>query len=189
MCGKSGLKWTDAYATIVTTRFESFFTSAESADWASQDRVLWVNPPFTKLEMSGKLVLSGLLRCVCLIPDWGQPWLSRILSMSQSRLYIPSGTPMFDLDQKWVPPIRWGCWLLLVPEGKRLRRCPRVGEFDGNCVLPWNQPKSDVQSLGRRRRERAKMVKQQLRLDQAECVKKPIDLEVAVPGPGLPQPV
>jgi hypothetical protein len=129
------LPWRDMYSNHLTKRFEDHIVCAEEADWQLQDRVMWLNPPYSIWEaVSQRLLESTKGTFVALVPDWGQPWIAGLLSITRKKWYIAAGTPLFELDQVRCGPTRWGVWLLLITAARH-----PVDAFGNVTILPWNQ--------------------------------------------------
>ena len=148
--------WRDMFSTAATVRFSDFVNCAATADWGELQKVLWINPPFSLWRETALQVQSSKSRCVCLVPDWGKDYEHDLLTVAIGRWYIPSGTPLFQLDGQRSQPTRWGCWLLDIPQAPR-PVIPKK-EMCKVTILSWN--KSEVKSAGKKRRERAARVKQ-----------------------------
>lgn len=164
MFGGASDAWFDLFATETTARFENFASDAYQLDWSEIGRVYWANPPFSQWGKVFEGIVRAKGRFICLIPDWGQPWIVTALQLASRKMYIPSGVSLFEgpLEgkNKKLPPTKWGCWLIEIPPSPRVS-CPESEAFKQIEILPWNRSKE--QSVGRRRRERAKEVRRRLK--------------------------
>lgn len=142
--------WRDMFANDMTHRCPDYIVDNDKADWCDQKVIMWVNPPFSMWEVTAAKIVASSGECVCLVPDWGQHWLERLLSLSR-KFYIPAGVGLFEIDQHKMPPTKWGCWLLHV--GDR-----RQGlAFRPVTYLPWNR--AEKLSVGQKRRQRRAKLK------------------------------
>lgn len=147
----TGKPWRDMFSTAKTAQFEDFVEDCDKADWDDDKVMMWVNPPFSLWERTAaKIVRASSAECICLIPDWGQQWLETLLSLSV-KYYVPAGVGLFKLDDRAMPPTKWGCWLLHVPPRPRTQG----PVYSPVTILPWNLKLSK----GKKRRERSKRVK------------------------------
>jgi hypothetical protein len=142
--------WRDMFATDQTARFSDYVVDCDKADWSDIGVMMWVNPPFSMWERTATRIVRSAAEFICLVPDWGQSWLETLLSLS-SKYYVPAGTSLFTLDDRKMPPTKWGCWLLHVPPRPRTQGLA----YSPVVFLPWNLKLSQ----GKKRRERSKRVK------------------------------
>ena len=147
--------WYDLFSNSLTASFPDYITSAWDIGWNEPGKIFRCNPPFTQWREVAIKVQASSSQFVCLIPDWGQNWISDLLQLSDRKCYLPARSCLFELDAKRVGPTRWGCWLLFIPEMPR-----KVGlgteAFMNVEILPWNQV---GQSRSGKRRERDKKVR------------------------------
>ena len=146
------------YSNQNTAQFADYVTKAELADWDEQGTIFWLNPPFSLWESVATKLLASRGHFLCLIPDWGKPWVLPVLQVCSRKWYIPSSTSLFEIDGTRVPPTKWGCWLLELPSGLRTSTT-ELQAMSGVTILPWNQSRL---SVGRKRRDRSKAVRARL---------------------------
>lgn len=153
--GMPNLPWKDMYCQGHNAQFEDHVLDADSEDWDRAEHIQWFNPPFTIWKLVVQRVVDARRTYhVCLGPDWGQLWARRLLEVSLARWYIPSGSALFELNGKKMPPTRWGTWIIMV--GPRAAGFKNTEEIMWQAqLLPWNEKKLTT-AAKRRERQRAR---------------------------------
>ena len=141
--------WRDLFCHVGNACFADFVTDCDTVDWCDSSVIHWTNPPYSMWESVASRIVLSSGEFICLIPDWGQRWLDTLLSLAV-KYYVPSGTALFQLDNRRMAPTLWGCWLLHIPPRPRLQ----AASHHPVTVLPWNLKSSH----SKKRRERARRV-------------------------------
>lgn len=88
----------DAFASPKNARCSLFWDKKNSAfnrSWKAQG-LLWINPPFNRLEEVVNKVESDQATCLFLCPNWPTaPWWEKLQGMAQKmHFYLPRDSPL-----------------------------------------------------------------------------------------------
>ena len=108
----------DAFASPKNARCSLFWDRKNSAftrSWKAQG-LLWINPPFTRLEEVVNKVEKDQATCLFLCPNWPTaPWWEKLQGMAQKMFYYPRGTLLFENeDGQTQAPTHWGVWIFYI---------------------------------------------------------------------------
>ena len=114
-------------------------------DWG-QEQMLWVNPPFSRLnEVIPKLV-DEQARGILIMPHWkNQMFFDEVWKIVQKKHYYPRGSRVFETVDGVVGGVKWPVWALYVDGTK-----PRPVRTRNECSEE-DDPKPTKTSACRRR--------------------------------------
>ena len=110
----------DGFATEANKRFGCWWGqgSPEGEDAFQQNwagRLLWLNPPFSKLnEVVEKIAQDGA-HAVLVVPDWARrTWHKKAMGMRVADIRFPKYTKLFELDGAPLKGTLWATRVILV---------------------------------------------------------------------------
>ena len=116
-CGEPSV---DGFATVENHLFPvwlgpgGYVENSLAAQWGEVE-LLWLNPPYSKLEETIQKVIKEKVRAVMVLPDWrSESWWKKIQEYVVKKYFYPKGTKMFELGGREVEGVRWGVWAYLV---------------------------------------------------------------------------
>lgn len=115
---KTPLPQIDAFATTENARFPRHWgPGGEAADAMMQDwsaaGVLWVHPPFSKLDVVTEKITVEKPKAIVIIPDWRRrTWYDKLHALAKQAYFLPRGTHVFQIGKQGLPAVPWGTWAL-----------------------------------------------------------------------------
>jgi hypothetical protein len=73
-----------------------------------------LNPPWNLWPEAATKLLASQCTAVCVVPGMDAPWLQSLVHAAKRRLYVETGTRMFQRDGKKCGETQWGTWVLRI---------------------------------------------------------------------------
>ena len=84
---------------------------AFSKSWAGKG-LLWVNPPFSRLDEVVNKITTEAAKCLLVCPDWpGTKWFKVAQKNMTKAPFFQTGSRIFQTADGNVGPTRWGVWV------------------------------------------------------------------------------
>ncbi len=133
----------DCFASRDDAQCEKFFSAEENSldqRWSPKE-VLWLNPPWTLWPEAAANLLASQCTAICVVPGWDASWVQSLVHAASRRLYVETGTRMFQRDGKKSGATQWGTWVLRI-DGDVRPNTSELRAYNVGLLPRWRVPET-----------------------------------------------